>query len=151
MKFGSANFLLSGRVNSNSEVIYHRDPKERVQKVAPWLTLDDDVYPAIIPGEGDEDGRIVWVLDGYTTTDRYPGSERESFATMTDDAFQDDTGLRTLPTDEVNYVRNAVKATVDAYDGTVTLYEWDRVTRSCRRGAARSPARSRTARRSPRR
>jgi uncharacterized membrane protein (UPF0182 family) len=125
IRFGSANFLLSGRVNSNSEVLYHRDPKERVQKVAPWLTLDDDVYPAIIPGEGDEDGRIVWVLDGYTTTDRYPGSERESFATMTDDAFQDDTGLRTLPTDEVNYVRNAVKATVDAYDGTVTLYEWD--------------------------
>ena len=125
MQFGSANFLLSGRVNGNSEVIYHRDPKERVQKVAPWLTLDDDVYPAIIPGEGDEEGRIVWVLDGYTTTDRYPGAERESFATIADDAFQDDTGLRTLPTDEVNYVRNAVKATVDAYDGTVTLYEWD--------------------------
>jgi uncharacterized membrane protein (UPF0182 family) len=125
IRFGSTNFLLSGRVNENSEVLYHRDPAERVQKVAPWLTLDDDVYPAIIPGEGDEDGRIVWVVDGYTVTDRFPGSERESFETMTDDALQDDTGLRTLPTDEINYVRNAVKATVDAYDGTVTLYEWD--------------------------
>ena len=125
IRFGSTNFLLSGRVNENSEVIYHRDPTERVQKVAPWLTIDDDVYPAIIPGEGDEDGRIVWVVDGYTVTDRFPGSERESFDTMVDDAFQEDTGLRTLPTDEINYVRNAVKATVDAYDGTVTLYEWD--------------------------
>ena len=125
IRFGSTNFLLSGRVNENSEVLYHRDPAERVQKVAPWLTLDDDVYPTIIPGEDGEEGRIVWVIDGYTTTDRFPGAERESFATMTNDAFQEDTGLRTLPTDEINYVRNAVKATVDAYDGTVTLYEWD--------------------------
>jgi uncharacterized membrane protein (UPF0182 family) len=119
IKFGSTNFLLSGRVNAESEVIYNRDPKDRVQKVAPWLTLDDDVYPAIV------DGKILWVLDGYTTTDRFPGSERESFKTMTDDTLQDDTGLRTLPTDEINYIRNSVKATVDAYDGTVTLYAWD--------------------------
>jgi uncharacterized membrane protein (UPF0182 family) len=125
IRFGSTNFLLSGRVNENSEVLYHRDPSERVRKVAPWLTIDDDVYPAIVPGEGDEEGRIVWVVDGYTVTDRFPGSERESFDTMVDDAFQETTGLRTLPTDEINYVRNAVKATVDAYDGTVTLYEWD--------------------------
>ena len=90
-----------------------------MQKVAPWLTIDDDIYPAIV------DGKILWVVDGYTTTDRFPGSERESFETMTDDSLQDETGLRTLPTDEINYMRNAVKATVDAYDGTVTLYEWD--------------------------
>jgi uncharacterized membrane protein (UPF0182 family) len=119
IKFGSTNFLLSGRVNANSEVIYNRDPKDRVQKVAPWLTLDDDVYPTIV------DGRILWVLDGYTTTDHFPGSERESFKEMTDDTLQDETGLRTLPTDEINYIRNSVKATVDAYDGTVTLYAWD--------------------------
>ncbi len=125
IRFGSTNFLLSGRVNDNSEVLYHRDPKERVRKVAPWLAIDDDIYPAIIPGEDGAEGRIVWVVDGYTTTDRFPGSERESFATMVDDAFQEEAGLRTLPTDEINYVRNAVKATVDAYDGTVTLYEWD--------------------------
>ena len=54
---------------------------------------------------------------------------------MTDDSLQEDTGLRTLPTDEINYMRNAVKATVDAYDGTVTLYEWDETrTRSSRPG-----------------
>jgi uncharacterized membrane protein (UPF0182 family) len=118
-QFARTTFLLSGRVNENSEVIYNREPSERVQKVAPWLTLDDDVYPAVV------DGRILWIVDGYTTTDRFPGSERESFKTMTDDTLQDDTGLRTLPTDEINYMRNSVKATVDAYDGTVNLYAWD--------------------------
>jgi uncharacterized membrane protein (UPF0182 family) len=119
IKFGSTNFLLSGRVNENSQVLYDRNPRDRVQKVAPWLTIDDDIYPTIV------DGRILWVLDGYTTTDRFPNSELESFQTMTDDALQDESGLRTLPTDEINYMRNAVKATVDAYDGTITLYEWD--------------------------
>jgi uncharacterized protein len=119
IKFGSSSFLLSGRMNDNSEILYNRTPRERVEKVAPWLTLDDDAYPVVV------DGRIQWVLDGYTTTDRYPGSERESFKTMTDDTLQQDTGLRTLPTDQINYMRNAVKATVDAYDGTVKLYAWD--------------------------
>ena len=119
IKFGSTNFLLSGRVHENSEVIYNRKPADRVQQVAPWLTLDDDIYPAVV------DGKIVWVVDGYTTTDHFPGSERESFKTMTDDSLQEQTGLRTLPTDEINYMRNSVKATVDAYDGTVSLYAWD--------------------------
>ncbi|MBZ5740669.1 UPF0182 family membrane protein [Nocardioides mangrovi] len=119
VKFGEPNFLLSERVNANSKVLYNRNPRDAVEKVAPWLTIDGDAYPAIV------DHKIVWILDGYTTTDRYPSSQRESFATMTDDSLQDTSGLRTLPTDEVNYVRNAVKATVDAYDGTVTLYEWD--------------------------
>ncbi len=92
----------------------------RLQKVAPWLTVDSDPYPAIV------DGRILWVLDGYTTTDRFPGAEKDSYSDMIDDALADTTtGLQTIPTDQINYMRNAVKATVDAYDGTVTLYEWD--------------------------
>lgn len=119
IKFGEPNFLLSGRVNPNSQVIYDRDPAERVKKVAPWLTLDSDAYPTVV------DGKILWVVDGYTTTDRYPGSEKESFATMTRDSRPDTTGLQPPPTDEINYMRNAVKATVDAYDGTVTIYAWD--------------------------
>ena len=119
IKFGEPNFLLSGRVNDNSDVLYIRNPHDRVEKVAPWLTVDDDAYPALV------DGKVVWILDGYTTTDRFPNSQRESFETMTDDSLQEDAGLQTLPTDEINYMRNAVKATVDAYDGTVTLYEWD--------------------------
>lgn len=119
IKFGEPNFLLSGRVNDNSKVLYNRTPTERVEKVAPWLTVDGDPYPAVV------DGKIVWILDGYTTTDRYPNAQRESFAAMIDDSLQQDTGLQTIPTDEINYMRSAVKATVDAYDGTVTLYQWD--------------------------
>lgn len=119
IKFGEPNFLLSGRVNDNSKVIYDRTPSERVEKVAPWLTVDGDPYPAVV------DGRIQWIIDGYTTSDRYPNSQRESFDAMIDDSQQQATGLQTLPTDEINYMRSAVKATVDAYDGTVNLYEWD--------------------------
>jgi uncharacterized membrane protein (UPF0182 family) len=118
-KFSEPNFLLSGRVNENSKVLYNRSPRDRVEKVAPWLTVDSDPYPAVV------DGRVLWIVDGYTVTDRYPSSEKESFQTMTDDSLQDETGLRTLPTDEINYMRNAVKATVDAYTGEVTLYAWD--------------------------
>jgi len=119
VRYGEPNFLLSGRVHDNSSVLYNRTPRERVEKVAPWLTVDADPYPAVI------DGRIQWILDGYTTTDRYPLSERESVDTMLDDSLTPETTFGTLPTDEINYMRNAVKATVDAYDGTVTLYEWD--------------------------
>ncbi len=119
IKFGEPNFLLSGRVNGNSKVLYNRTPVERVEKVAPWLTVDGDPYPAVV------DGKIVWIIDGYTTTDRYPNSQRESFDSMIDDSLQQETGLQTIPTDEINYMRSAVKATVDAYDGTVTLYQWD--------------------------
>jgi hypothetical protein len=71
------------------------------------------------------DGRVVWILDAYTTTDKYPMSEKRSLSEMTRDSLQPDTAYATLPTDEINYIRNSVKAVVDAYDGTVTLYEWD--------------------------
>jgi len=119
VRFGEPNFLLSERVHDNSQVLYNREPRERVERVAPWLTVDSDPYPAVI------DGRIVWILDGYTTTDRYPLAERESVLTMLDDSLTPETTFGTLPTDEINYMRNAVKATVDAYDGTVNLYAWD--------------------------
>lgn len=119
VKFGEPNLVLSGRVNDNSKVLYDRNPREMVEKVAPWLIVDRDPFPVVV------DGRIQWLLDGYTTTDRYPLSERGSFKDMTDDALDTSAEFRTLPTDEINYLRNAVKATVDAYDGTVTLYAWD--------------------------
>ena len=118
-KFGDPNFLLSERVNENSKVLYIRTPRERVQKVAPWLTVDSDAYPAVV------NGRILWVVDGYTTTDRYPLAEKESIQTMTDDSLTQASNLPIVPTDQINYMRNAVKATVDAYDGTVRLYAWD--------------------------
>lgn len=119
IRFSDANIVLSSRVHENSRIIYDREPLHMVEKVAPWLTVDQDPFPAMV------DGRIVWVLDGYTTSDAYPLSQSESFETMTDDSLGDDSQFRTLPTDEINYLRNAVKATVDAYDGTVTLYAWD--------------------------
>ncbi len=120
VKFSEPNLLLSSRVHDNSKILYDRNPRQMVEKVAPWLTVDSDPYPAVV------DGRIQWILDGYTVTDKYPLSQRESLETMTADALQNnDTGFQTLPTDEINYLRNSVKATVDAYDGTVTLYEWD--------------------------
>nr|WP_306442064.1 UPF0182 family protein [Nocardioides agariphilus] len=119
VKFGDPNFLLSERVNENSKVLYIRNPRQRVQKVAPWLTVDSDAYPAVV------DGRILWIVDGYTTTDRYPLAEKESIDTMTDDSLTQENNLPIVPTDQINYMRNAVKATVDAYDGTVKLYAWD--------------------------
>jgi uncharacterized protein len=120
IKFSEPNIVLSSRVNSNSKILYDRAPRERVQKVAPWLTVDGDAYPAVV------DGRVKWILDGYTTTDRYPSSEKDSLRAMTSDALSPNTTYATLPTDEINYMRNSVKAVVDAYDGTVTLYAWDK-------------------------
>ena len=58
--------MLSGRVNENSKILYDRDPRQMVEKVAPWLTVDEDPFPAVV------DGRIKWILDGYTTTDQLP-------------------------------------------------------------------------------
>src|SRR5690606_31465323 len=88
----------------------------RVAKVAPYLTLDNDVYPAIV------DGRIVWIVDGYTTGTNYPYSQVESLSTAIADTY---TPQPAFATDDINYIRNSVKATVDAYDGSVTLYAWD--------------------------
>jgi uncharacterized membrane protein (UPF0182 family) len=119
IRFGDQNFLLNSQIAPDSRVLYYRDPAQRVEKVAPWLTLDGDVYPVAV------DGRILWVVDGYTTTDRYPQSESQSFSDMTSDVVNRPSGVRTLPTDQINYMRNAVKATVDAYTGKVTLFAWD--------------------------
>jgi hypothetical protein len=90
-----------------------------VEKVAPWLTVDRDALPAVV------DGKIVWIMDGYTTSDKYPLSERRSLEEMVSDALNPRQTYATLPTDHINYMRNAVKAVVDAYDGTVKLYAWD--------------------------
>jgi len=116
IKFQSEQILFSDAVNSESQILYDRNPRERVQRAAPYLTLDNDIYPAIV------DGRIVWIVDGYTTTNKYPYSQTVDLISAVADADTPVSSLRTLP---VNYVRNSVKATVDAYDGSVTLYAWD--------------------------
>lgn len=118
-KFAEPNIVLSSRVNSESKILYDREPRDRVKKVAPWLTVDGDPYPAVV------DGRVVWIVDGYTTSNSYPYSEHRSLRDATADTLTDGTSQAALPTDQVNYMRNSVKAVVDAYDGTVKLYEWD--------------------------
>lgn len=120
LKFGQGNILFSNRVTPESQILYDRDPRQRVQKVAPYLTLDGRVYPAVI------DGRVKWIVDGYTTSDQYPYSASRSLDTVTTDSLTatSDT-IQALQPKNVNYIRNSVKATVDAFDGSVTLYAWD--------------------------
>ena len=117
--FGEPNIILSNRVNSASKILYDRHPRERVEKVAPWLTVDGDTYPAVV------DGKVVWIVDAYTTSNTYPYSEHRSLRAATDDTLTQGRAQAALPTDQVNYMRNSVKAVVDAYDGSVKLYQWD--------------------------
>ena len=112
-KFTERNIVFSRAIGSESKVIIQRDPKERVHQVAPWLTTDANAYPAAV------NGRIVWIVDAYTTLDTYPYAQHSSL-----EGPVSATGALRLGK-EVSYVRNSVKATVDAYDGTVTLYQFD--------------------------
>ncbi|MGB8021452.1 MAG: UPF0182 family protein [Candidatus Nanopelagicales bacterium] len=119
-RFQDPNIVLSSLVNSESRILFDRDPVTRVQKVAPWLTTDGDPYPVVV------DGRIKWIIDGYTTTATYPYSSRTTLSDATADAITASSeAVTTLPSERINYLRNSVKAVVDAYDGTVDLYAWD--------------------------
>ncbi|MDQ3824877.1 MAG: UPF0182 family protein, partial [Actinomycetota bacterium] len=114
--YGERNILFNQAIGPDSKIIYYQHPRDRVEKVAPWLTVDGDPYPAVI------NGRIQWILDGYTTLDNYPYAQRTVLGKATTDSL---TGVSRLPDEEISYIRNSVKATVDAYDGTVTLYATD--------------------------
>jgi len=118
-KFRDANVLLSGRVTDTSKILYDRHPRDRVEKAAPWLTVDGDPYPAVV------DGRVVWILDGYTTSANYPYSQKVSLEDSTSDALTPRGAVAAQASEDINYIRNSVKAVVDAYDGTVDLYGWD--------------------------
>ena len=121
IKYQETSILLNSAITSDSRILFERDPLDRVEKVAPFLTVDSRPYPAVV------DGRIQWIVDGYTTSDGYPYANRIDFAQAVTDTFTDGAiqQVGALPGNEVNYIRNSVKATVDAYDGTVTLYGWD--------------------------
>ncbi|MBN1662785.1 MAG: UPF0182 family protein [Deltaproteobacteria bacterium] len=96
-RFGAFTILLSDDITKESRVMYYRTIKERVAQIAPFARLDSDAYLVISP-----EGRLLWFVDGYTVTDRFPYSE---------------------PVPKMgNYIRNSLKAVVDAYDGTVQLY-----------------------------
>jgi hypothetical protein len=120
IQYQEQRIVLSSLINSESKILYNRSPRERVAKVAPWLTLDGDPYPAIV------DGKIQWIIDGYTTSAGYPYSQTTSLGAATADALTANSGAITPQGNQnINYIRNSVKATVDAYDGTVVLYQWD--------------------------
>ena len=102
VRFGSLKLLLSGDVTAESRILYYRNIKERVAKIAPFLTYDRDPYLVIA------EGRLYWIIDAYTSSNRYPYSQP-----------------LTLNGGKVNYIRNSVKAVVDAYNGTVNFYQAD--------------------------
>lgn len=95
LRFNSSQMLLSSALDNDSRVLFHRTIQDRAEMLAPMLWFDDDAYPVIV------DGRIVWLLDAYTRTDHYPYSE---------------------PIEGLNYIRNSVKVTLDAYTGKMTFY-----------------------------
>jgi uncharacterized membrane protein (UPF0182 family) len=106
-RFQDANLLISGQVHSDSRILINRSIAARAQEPVPFLTFDKDPYLAVT------DEGYVWIWDAYTTSDAYPYSQAVDLATVTDDL---------LDPQEVNYMRNSVKAVVDAYDGSVTYY-----------------------------
>ena len=101
------NLLGSSAIDDDSQLLMIRNPRERVQKLAPFLSFDGDPYPVAF---GD---RVVWVIDGYTTSSRYPYGQNADLSQLAGGS-----GLNKA----LNYVRNSVKAVVDAYEGSVTLY-----------------------------
>ncbi|MGN6413892.1 UPF0182 family protein [Flexivirga sp.] len=115
----SPSILFSSEVNSASQLLEVRNPRTRVAQVAPWLTLDGDVYPAVV------DGRIDWIVDGYTTSNRYPDSQLVNLHSATNTTLTQDGASVSQPSKGVNYLHNSVKAVVDAYTGKVTLYAWN--------------------------
>jgi uncharacterized protein len=110
LRFADINPLISGFMTPESRILYIRDIRERVQTAAPFLHYDADPYPVLL------EGRIVWVMDAYTTTDRYPYSQR---------AERDRLGSASGLNHDFNYVRNSVKVIIDAYHGDMTFYRID--------------------------
>ena len=99
LHFESTKIILSEDITSESRVMYHRNIKERLEKVAPFLTFDNDPYSVIA------DGKFYWIADAYTMSNDYPYSQRSSFNGR-----------------PINYIRNSVKVVIDAYDGKITMY-----------------------------
>ena len=118
LKYQEQRILLSNLINKDSKILFERNPRDRVAKVAPWLTLDGDPYPALV------DGKIMWIIDGFTTSAGYPYSRQSVLSNVIAD-IQGSATIGAQRNRTVNYIRNSVKATVDAYNGTVTLYEWN--------------------------
>lgn len=116
LKYQERNILFNNSINPDSKILYVRNPESRVQQVAPWLTTDSDPYPAVV------DGKLTWIVDGYTTLGQYPYAEEVALGSATSDAQE---SAPAAQNETISYLRNSVKATVDAYTGAVTLYAFD--------------------------
>ena len=110
MNFGEFNLFGSSLITKESQILLHRDVRSRVEKIAPFLHLDADPYAVVV------NGQVKWVVDAFTTTNRYPYAETANVSQLTAGSGLDHS---------FNYVRNSVKAVVDAYSGEVTLYLMD--------------------------
>src|SRR6266536_3224286 len=115
LRFRDITLLISGNITSQSRLMFNRDVRDRVEKVAPFLQWDGDPYAVVV------DGRIMFVRDGYTTSNDYPYVQRINFG----DAARHDESSAGGVSGSGNYIRNSVKAVVDAYTGKVTLYAFD--------------------------
>jgi uncharacterized membrane protein (UPF0182 family) len=120
-KLHSASILFSSEINNDSQLLTVRNPRARVAAVAPWLTLDGDAYPTVV------NGHILWVVDGYTTSNNYPDSQQINLRSATTSTLTQSGATVAQQSSSINYMRNSVKATVDAYSGKVTLYAWNQV------------------------
>ena len=109
--FGEFNLFGSGLITQQSQIMFHRNIRERAEKIAPFLKLDADPYPVVV------DGKVMWVLDAFTTTNRYPYAQRANI-----DQLNFGSGLNI----DFNYVRNSVKIVIDAYDGSMKFYVVDK-------------------------
>ncbi|MEE9254478.1 MAG: UPF0182 family protein, partial [Pseudomonadales bacterium] len=122
-KFDGTPFLLSTYPKADSRVMFHREVRARVQRIAPFLALDEDPYIVLV------DGRLYWIVDGYTTSRYFPYSE--PFLAEEVVEYRTDAGVRAYrasiaePLRGANYVRNSVKAVVDAFEGSVDLYVFE--------------------------
>jgi len=113
-RFGDSDILVSQFIDDQSRILFLRDVRERVQQAAPFITWDRDPYPVVA------NGRIVYIIDGFTSTPYYPNAQ-----SWDSSRFSETVEPNSLPGRSFNYVRNSVKATVDAYDGKLKLYIWD--------------------------
>lgn len=102
IKEGNLKILISGNINSDSRIVINRNINERIRKIAPFIEYDDDPYIVI----NQEDGKLYWIIDGYTVSSRYPYSQPYGNT-------------------NVNYIRNSVKVVIDAYNGTTNYYVFD--------------------------
>ncbi len=115
LRFRDINLLLSGNLTSQSRLLFNRDIRDRVEKVAPFLQWDGDPYAVVV------NGRILFVRDGYTVSNNYPYVQRIDLGEAARRNGSTGQGVR----GSGNYIRNSVKAAVDAYTGKVTLYAFD--------------------------